>query len=151
MKIKNHIRELEKGHLLSRLAILAVITALLFSAGNFWLRTISTGWKLLTISDSITYMTEIANTSPNGWTDERLEDYDKEIEKRNSLINSNDAFVAFIARSNNFVRCVISITLPTLVCLLGYLALKLLIVECLVFNKYLKYKKRQRQKAANRS
>ena len=144
MNIKSHIKELEKGNLLSRLAILAVTVALLLTVGTFCLRTISTGWKLFCISDSITYMTEIANTSPNGWTDELLTDYDEEIEKRNSLINSDDAFIAFIARSNNFVRFVTFVILATLVSSLVYLFFKLIIIECLVFNKYLKYKKRQK-------
>ena len=148
MKLKSRIRELEKGHLLSRLAILAVTVALLLTAGIFCLRTVSTGWKLFCISDSITYMTEIANTSPNGWTDELLTDYDEEIEKRNNLINSENAFVAFIAGSNNFVRFITFIILATLVSSFGYISFKLFFVEVLVFNKYLKYKKRQK---ANRS
>ena len=146
--IRSHIRELEKGQLLSRLVVLAIVIALFLTAGIFCLRTISTGWKLFCISDDITYITEISNTSPNGWTDELLTDYNEEIEKRNNLINSENAFVAFIAGSNNFVRFITFIILATLVSSFGYISFKLSFVEVLVFNKYLKYKKRQK---ANRS
>ena len=149
MKIKNYIRELEKGHLLSRLAILAVVVALLFTAGTFCLRTISTGLKLFVISDNINFITESANVSPNGWSDEATKNYNKAIEDRNELINSEDDFVSFVARSNNFVRFVTFITLATLVSSFSYLSFKLASCEIMTFKKYLKYKKRQ--KAATRS
>ena len=144
MKIKNYIRELEKGHLLSRLAILAVIVALLFTAGTFCLRTISTGLKLALISTSISSMTETANVSPNGWSDELSTYYEEEIDNRNALINSDDEFVSFIARNNNLVRFAIFIALSTLVCSLAYLCFKLILCEYVTFKKYLKYKKRQK-------
>ena len=142
--IRSHIRELEKGQLLSRLVVLAIVIALFLTAGIFCLRTISTGWKLFCISDGITYITEISNTSPNGWTDERIEDYKEEKEKRNDLINSDDAFVAFIARSNNMIRFIVFFGFYTLFSTLAYLSFKLLVCEILTFKKYLRYKKRQK-------
>ena len=144
MKIKNYIRELEKGHLLSRLAILAVVVALLFTAGTFCLRTISTGLKLFVISDNINFITESANVSPNGWSDEAKENYNKAISNRNELINSDDDFISFVARSNNFVRFVTFISIATLVSYLSYLSFKLASCEIIVLKKYLKYKKRQK-------
>ena len=149
MYIKSRIRELEKGQLLSRLVILAVVTALFLLAGTFCLRTISTGWKLFTISDNITYISETAYYSPNGWTDEKIDEHNHEIEKRNNLINSDDAFVSFIARSNNAVRFAVVTLLFTLISTLGCLAFKLSVCQVLTFKKYLKYKKRQ--KAAHHS
>lgn len=150
MTIKNHIRELEKGQLLSRLAILTVTLALLFLAGTFCLRTITTGFKLSLISNEISSITEIANNSPDGWSDEKISEYNEQIEKRNALINSDDEFVSLIATSNTLVRLAIFIALFTLVCLLTYLFFKLIVCEYAMFNKYLKYKKHQ-QKKVNRS
>ena len=139
--IRTHIKELEKGKLLSRLAILAVTVALFILAGTFCLRTISTGWKLISISDNINFITETASKSPNGWTDELTEKYHKELEKRNNLINNEDSFVSFIAQSNNFIRFLTFIGVYILFLSLGYVSIKLMYCEIKVFQKYLNFKK----------
>lgn len=78
---------------------------------------IVTAFKLDSISKNISYIEEIANTTPDGWSTENEEKYHKYIDKRISLINSSNPVIAEFAQANNLQR-VGQFILPTLATLL---------------------------------
>lgn len=65
---------------------------------------IVTAAKLDSISRNISYIEEVANNTPSGWSTEKEEDYQKYIDKRNALINSSDHIVAKFAQANHLQR-----------------------------------------------
>lgn len=94
------MKKIFKIHLPRLVAIFVILVTSLTPWSQCW-KMVSTSFQLSIISNEIEYIESKASTTPAGWDEDATADYQKQVEKRNALLNSSDGTVAKFAQASN--------------------------------------------------
>lgn len=126
--MKNFTKKILAFHI-PRIVAIITLFALGLGQANECVTMFTTLYKLHSISSSIAYIEELAETTPAGWNEETHEEYEKYVDERNALINSNDSTVSNFASADNAHRALYIILNLTATILLIYSGVMILIKE----------------------